>query len=157
MPKLEIMEFAALGRLILDLPENGTRLIAVDGAGGSGKSIFAGRLAEALGGATIVPTDDFASADVPIDWWPRLRDQVIAPLRGGQAGRYQRYDWPTARLGEWVDVPRVPAVIIEGVSSGRLDWASELAFLIWIETPRQLRLRRGLERDGADAIGWWRR
>ena len=43
-------------------------------------------------------------------------------------------------------------MIIEGVGSGRLDWAPALASLVWIETSAEVRLRRGLERDGADAI-----
>lgn len=46
------------------------RLVAVDGPGGAGKSTFADRLAAAAGGAPIIHTDDFASADNPIDWWP---------------------------------------------------------------------------------------
>lgn len=155
MPKVEVVTFRDLGRLILERPGPATRLIAVDGCGGSGKSTFAARLAGALGGAPIIPTDDFASAELPIEWWPRMRDQVILPLRSGGTGHYQRYDWPSGELAEWVEVPRAPAVIIEGVSSGRLEWASELAFLIWVEAPRRVRLARGLERDGAAARQLW--
>ncbi|HXR12510.1 MAG TPA: hypothetical protein VN770_09460, partial [Gaiellaceae bacterium] len=46
----------------------GTRIVAVDGAGGAGKSSLAERLASRLG-ASIVHTDDFASWDNPVDWW----------------------------------------------------------------------------------------
>ena len=51
-----------------------------------GESIFAGRLSAALGGAPVVPTGDFASAGVPIDWWPRLQAQVITPLLADTSG-----------------------------------------------------------------------
>jgi uridine kinase len=155
MPKLQVVTFTDLSRLILERPATATRLIAVDGCGGSGKSTFAARLAAALGGAPIVSTDDFASAELLIEWWPRMRDQVIVPLRNGGTGHYQRNDWPSGELAEWAEVRQAPAVIIEGVSSGRLEWAWELAFLIWIEAPRRVRLARGLERDGAAARPLW--
>ncbi|NDZ89225.1 hypothetical protein G3I23_27350, partial [Streptomyces sp. SID10115] len=51
------------------------RLVAVDGHAGSGKSTFAGRLAEALGGAPVLRLDDIASHDRLFDWTRRLREQ----------------------------------------------------------------------------------
>ena len=77
------------------------RLVAVDGPGGAGKSTFARELSEAAGEAPVIHTDDFAAADDPIDWWPRLLEQVIEPLARGDAARYQRYDWPSETLAEW--------------------------------------------------------
>jgi uridine kinase len=133
------------------------RLIAVDGPGGAGKTTFAARLSVAAGGAPIVHTDDFASADNPIDWWPRLLDQVITPLAQGSPAIYQRYDWPTESLAEWHTVEPSPIVIIEGVSSARREWSQHLSYVIWLETPRELRLQRAAERDGEDAMDDWER
>ena len=131
------------------------RLVAVDGPGGAGKSTFARELSEAAGGAPVVHTDDFAAADCPIDWWPRLLEQVIEPLVRGGAARFQRYDWPSEALAEWHTIEPEPIVIIEGVSAGRSEWAEHLGFLIWIETPREERLRRGVDRDGIAALDDW--
>ena len=131
------------------------RLVAVDGPGGAGKSTFAHELSEAAGGAPVIHTDDFAAADNPIDWWPRLLEQVIEPFARGDAARYQRYDWPSGALAEWHTIEPAPIVIIEGVSAGRSEWAAHLSFLIWIETPRGERLRRGVERDGIAALDDW--
>ena len=128
------------------------RLVAVDGPGGSGKSTFARELSEAAAGAPVVHTDDFAAADNPIDWWPRLLEQVIEPLARGEAAHYQRYDWPSETLAEWHTIEPAAIVIIEGVSAGRSEWAAHLSYLIWIETPRVERLRRGVERDGIAAL-----
>ncbi len=75
------------------------RLVAVDGPGGAGKSTFARELSEAAGGAPVIHTDDFAAADNPIDWWPRLLEQVIEPFVRGDAAHYQRYDWPSETTG----------------------------------------------------------
>ncbi len=131
------------------------RLVAVHGPGGAGKSTFAHELSEAAGGAPVVHTDDFAAADNPIDWWPRLLQQVIEPLARGDAAHYQRYDWPSETLAEWLTIEPAPIVIIEGVSAGRSEWAKHLSLVIWIETPRSERLRRGVDRDGIGALDDW--
>lgn len=147
------MELEHLIREIMERP-GPVRLVAIDGPGGSGKSTFAGRLAEACG-APVIHTDDFASADEPIHWWPRLLAQVIEPLRRGAPAHFQRYDWRARSLAEWVTVEPAPIIIIEGVTSGRAEWSNRLSFTIWIETPRHIRRTRGLERDGAAALGDW--
>ena len=132
------------------------RLVAVDGPAGAGKSTFARRLARVSGEVPVVPTDDFASWDEPISWWPRLLSQVIEPIDEGRVGRYQRYDWDECRLAEWITVERAPIVVIEGVTASRTEWSQHLAFSIWIHTARVTRLRRGLDRDGHDLIGLWK-
>ena len=131
------------------------RVVAVDGPGGAGKTTFAAQLAEAAGGAPVIHTDDFASADNPIDWWPRMLAQVIEPLGRGDVARFQRYDWLSGALAEWRAVEPAPIVIIEGVSAGRSEWAEHLSFVVWIDTPREERLRRGVERDGPEALSDW--
>ena len=148
------MRFSELATSITDRP-GPVRLVAIDGPGGAGKTTFASQLAAALDGAAIVHTDDFASWDEPIDWRPRLLEQVIEPLAAGRPARYQRYDWVSRSLAEWHEVEPRPVVIIEGVSSGRSEWRQHLSFVVWIETPHDERLRRGLERDGVDALDDW--
>jgi uridine kinase len=53
-------------------------------------------------------------------------------------------------------VPVTPFLVLEGVSASRAAFAPYLAFRVWVSTSRQERLRRGLERDGQDAIALWR-
>src|SRR3954452_18237626 len=76
-----------------------SRVVAVDGPGGAGKSTLAAALAHALGGAPVVPTDDFASWEVPVGGGPRLRDEVLRRLAAGEPVRYRAYDWSGRRLG----------------------------------------------------------
>jgi uridine kinase len=148
------VRFSDVAFSILERP-GPVRLVAVDGPGGAGKTTFAAMLAAVLGGAPVVHTDDFASWDDPTGWWPRCFDQVVEPLSRGRSARYQRYDWQTRSLADWIDVDPEPVVIIEGVSAGRVEWRRYLAFVIWIETPPAERLRRGLERDGVEALDDW--
>jgi predicted kinase len=54
-----------------------TRIVAVDGHGGAGKSSLAQLLSAELG-APVVHTDDFASWDNPLDWWPVVRGDAIS-------------------------------------------------------------------------------
>jgi len=155
-PLSPISTFERLVDSVLDLP-GPVRLVAVDGPGGAGKSTFANRFAAAAeGNAFIIRTDDFASAEEPINWWPRLLSDVIEPLVDGGSARFQRYDWSTRQLAEWVSVPPRPVVIIEGVSSSRSQWSRYLTFSIWIETEPEVRLERGLARDGEDMLAEWR-
>jgi hypothetical protein len=150
----QVQTFRSLAGSILARP-GGVRLVAVDGYGGAGKSTFAARLAAALGGAAVVHTDDFATGAPGVEWWPRLEREVIVPLSAGATARYRRWDWDRGRLAEWRVVEPMPAVVIEGVSSARRAAADRLAYAIWVDAPEQLRLARGLERDGKEARASW--
>ena len=131
-----------------------TKIVAIDGCGGAGKSTVAEKMAAALD-APIVHTDDFASLDHPLDWWPRMIEQVLKPLEANQSARYQRYDWDEQQLAEWVTIPPSDYLILEGVSSSRLAFDSYLAFRIWVDTNREVRLARGIERDGEAMREQW--
>ena len=132
-----------------------TVVIGIDGCGGAGKSTLAASLSDLLAGSQIVHTDDFASWDDPVDWWPRLLEQVLAPLARGESGRYQRYDWDLKALAEWHEVD-APVVILEGVTATRKEFRPFLAYSIWVDCAAELRLQRGLERDGPEAESLWR-
>lgn len=126
------------------------RLIAVDGPSGSGKSTYAARLAEELG-ATLVPTDHFATWTDPVAWWPRLLGEVLEPLWCRREARYRRLDWTGGlpELGEHVTVPVSDVLVVEGVSAARRSIAPRLDEAIWVELPDpEERLRRAVARDG---------
>jgi uridine kinase len=46
-------------------------------------------------------------------------------------------------------------IVLEGVSSARAAVRDRLSFAVWVETPRALRLARGLTRDGAHTLPLW--
>ncbi len=157
-PSAQVERFSDLAREIEQSPSSGeTRLVGVDGCGGAGKSTFADQLSKHLGDASVIHTDDFASWDDPIDWWPRMKEQVIDPLAQGNEARWQRYDWEQRDLAEWHTLEPGGVVIIEGVTAARREWRDQLAYSVWVDCPRKIRLRRGLERDGQEALPLWER
>jgi uridine kinase len=132
-----------------------TKIVAIDGCGGAGKTALASRLAEALGNAQVLHTDDFASWDNPIDWWPRLIREALEPLGRNEPARFRATDWENSGRQEWREIEPAEFVILEGVSASREAFQPFLTYPIWVETPRELRLRSGLERDGAEARAQW--
>jgi uridine kinase len=131
-----------------------TRIVAIDGLGGAGKSTLAAWLAQELRATGIVHTDDFASWDNPVDWWPSLIDQALEPLAEGKVARYQPSAW-TDEKREPVVVEPGGTVVLEGVSAARSAFRPYLAYTIWVETYRAVRLERGLARDGEGSRGQW--
>ncbi len=133
----------------------GVTLVAVDGPSGSGKSTLADALAERLG-ATVVRTDDFATWENPVAWWPRLVTGILEPFAAGRPGSYTRTVWSEGRPqpGPTITVDPPEILLIEGVSAGRRSIRPRLSALVWCEVPdRAQRLARAVARDGAAARG----
>ncbi len=140
-------------------------VIAIDGPGGSGKSTLARQVEAAYeGAAAVVEGDDFY-ADLDDDVrlsldatggyeryfdWQRLRDAVFIPAREGLALRYQRYDWGTARMGDWRTVDPVGLLIVEGVYVSRPELRDFPDLSLWVSTSEQQRFRRQTERREND-------
>jgi uridine kinase len=142
-------------------------LVAIDGPGGAGKSTLAQRLSSDVG-ATVVAVDDFyrvmdESVRFNLDPeqsykqnydWPRLRDQVLIPLRHNQPARYERYDWPTGTLGNIAELQPSGAVIIEGVCSFRPELRAFYDYSIYVDAPPEL-CRERLARRGHNNDHWF--
>lgn len=139
-------------------PITGVRLVGIDGPSGSGKSTLARGLAERLG-SPVIKIDDFVSWSDFAGWWPRFEQQVVQPLLAGHDATYQQRDWQDHEfgdeLGSWRTVAWAPVVIIEGVTSTRAAVADSLACRVWVEAPTDLRLTRGLARDGVSHLPLW--
>ncbi len=135
------------------------KIVAIDGHGGAGKSTLAKQLAVALKDAEIVRTDDFASWDNPTDWWPEVIKRILEPIQNGaKTLSYQPTSWgPDHHPAKIENQPVKPIMILEGVGSARLELQPYLSYAIWVETPIDICLQRGLERDGQDALPKWQK
>ena len=140
-------------------------LVALDGRCGSGKTTLAAQLAERFPQSITVHTDDFylppsrrvtgwesipcANMDIQ-----RLRDEVVAPARAGQAFSYQAY---SCREGAYLP-PRplgsAPLVIVEGSYSCHPTLADCYDLKVFVACSKEEQARRLLAREGERYSGF---
>jgi uridine kinase len=125
------------------------RLVCVDGPAGSGKTTLGAELAE-RSGAQQVHGDDLMSGWRGLDAVTRQLASLFSALAEGRPGSYQHYDWFQDRYDGEVEVRPKPWLVVEGVGSGSAALAAYITLLVWVEVDDDLRLARGLERDGEE-------
>src|SRR5665811_2548520 len=90
-------ESIAAALLIIDRAQTRcgtTKVVAVDGPSGAGKTDFAAALAERLPSAQLLHMDDlYPGWDGLAQAVADLHDQVLAPLAAGEQAAYRRWDW----------------------------------------------------------------
>jgi uridine kinase len=135
-----------------------TKVVAVDGPSGAGKSGFASRLAELVPSSHVLHMDDlYPGWDGLEQAVADLYDRVLAPLTRGEQAAYRRWDWEGDRPAGWQRLPSTNVLIVEGVGSGAAPGTQLESVLIWLEANPDVRLRRGIERDGASYRPHWQR
>jgi len=153
--------FAALAEQVRLAPPRlgGTRLVCVDGPAGSGKTTVAGRLASALGAdAVVLHLDDLYAGWTITGAVARLQAGVLRPLAGGRPGAFRRYDWTAGRYSpDPIQVPPAPVLVVEGCGSSPRALDPFAVLRIWVEAPADVRVARGLARDGDGLAAEWRR
>jgi uridine kinase len=138
------------------VPRSGrTRVLAVDGRSGSGKTSLAAGLRAELGGPVVALEDLYGGWDGLERGIDLLVSEVLAPLSAGRAARVPRYDWAAAAWGTpWaLEPPEV--LIVEGAGAGARRAAAYESVLVWIEAPASVRKKRALGRDGETFAPHW--
>ena len=134
-----------------------TRVAAVDGRSGAGKTTLARALADQLE-APLLQLDSMCEGwdglAVGIDM---LVDHVLAPLADGRDVIVPRYNWVADRWGTGVALPAPSLLVVEGVGAGARRVAPYLSLLIWLELADETRKERALARDGMDYELHWDR
>ena len=143
-------------------------LVGIDGPGASGKSTLATGLAAASVLIDVVHMDDFHqpssarySGDLKLrpngaDFdRARLARDVLEPLRDGREATYHRYDWNTDAVDTAIVSITRPIVVVEGVYALSAPLFPFYDITLWVECPREMRLARGLARDGESARSRW--
>ncbi len=126
------------------------RLVCIDGPAGSGKTTLAGAVAGRTG-ARVVHLDDLYDGWTGLDALDRQLPTILDPLSQDLPGRFRRYDWARGAYAETVEVPPGPWLVLEGVGAGSLDQAARCTVLVVVTAPDDLRLARGVARDGEAA------
>jgi uridine kinase len=132
-----------------------TRVVAIDGRSGSGKTSLAAALRDQLQAPVVSLEDLYGGWDGLERGIDLLVAAVLEPLAAGDAVRVPRYDWVA---GEWAapSVMQPPSVlIVEGVGAGAGRAAAFESLLVWLEVPAPVRKRRALGRDGETFAPYW--
>lgn len=144
----------ALVRLFAErTPHNGAFwTVAVDGRGGSGKSTLVDRLVESIPGLAVVHGDDYFEPGQDDTVWGAFNDsrfdgEVLSALRSGERVIGRRpFDFGQSRVVELPSHRVEVGVIVDRCFAFDLDVPWDVR--IWVETPREVCLHRGIRRDG---------
>jgi uridine kinase len=141
---------AARARIAALAPARGLVLVGIGGRGGSGKTT----LARSIAGAQVVSTDEFW--DGSRFELERLRAEVVEPLLDDREARFHGFDWARQRPFR---TPRVirPAgvVVVEGVCALHRLFRDAYDLRVWVEASHDVRLARGVARDGEASRSTW--
>lgn len=140
-------------------PAGTTRVVAVDGPSGAGKTTLAAQLSAVLRQAPVVHMDDlYPGWDGLEAGVRRLVEEVLEPLSRREPARYRRYEWAVGELAEARVVPAAaPVLVVEGVGCGALACAPYLSLLVWVDAPADVRWARAMGRDGEGYGPYWQR
>ncbi|MGH3206307.1 MAG: uridine kinase family protein [Trebonia sp.] len=132
-----------------------TRVIAIDGRSGAGKTSLADGLRVELGAPVVTLEDLYGGWDGLERGIDLLVAEVLEPLSAGRAARVPKYDWVTAAWATpWVLEPS-EVLIVEGVGAGARRAAAYASLLVWMESAASVRKKRALDRDGETFAPHW--
>lgn len=124
-------------------------MVAIDGPSGSGKSTLSRTLNALLPGSQVVDLEFFYT-DIGVDPpdglapeecyeqhvdWRALDAQVLRPLRRGEPGRYQLYDWIAEKRTGWVEVRPEGVVLVDGLYSMRPELMDTYDLTVYVDAP----------------------
>ncbi len=163
MPQGVPADVAGLASRVLEAPPRlgPVRLVCIDGPAGAGKSTLAAAVAARLSGRHTMDVEVVHMDDLYEGWsglggvWARVEDQVLRPLAEGRTARFHRYDWLAGAFAAWVDVPCPDVLVLEGCGSAPRAVDDRAAVRVFVDAPEDVRLARGLARDGAEQREHW--
>lgn len=142
-----------LDRIACLEPRRPFLLVGIGGHGGAGKTTLARAVAEATG-AQVVGTDEFwdgTGFDLT-----RLRHEVLDVLLDGRTARFRSWDWSGRRLRPGTRaVEPCGVIVLEGVCALHRLFRDDEDLRVWVDAPRDVRLARGLARDGEGSRATW--
>jgi uridine kinase len=147
----------AIGALLRAAPPRAgeTRIVAIDGRSGSGKTSLALALRAKLDAPVISLEYLYGGWDGLERGIDLLVTEVLAPLAKGHAALVPHYDWIRESWDEPTPLDPPELLIVEGAGAGARRAARYESAVVWLESPSFVRKRRALERDGETFAPFW--
>ena len=157
-----------VNRIELSSQKHKTKLIAVDGLGGSGKSTFVKMVVAINPKIKVLELDHFpclpeenpyhsagAQTRVNLD---RFKKEAIIPLTLGNQAIYENtFWWPTKEKPKKYEIAPGGVVIVEGCYSYHSELREFYDLSIWISCHKEKALKRAIARDGKQGIEIWQK
>lgn len=131
------------------------RLICIDGPAGTGKTTLSTAIAALSPAAQVVHCDDLLHGWHGLPGLARTVADLLEPVALGGPGRWRRWDWLTDDWAENHTLEPGGLLVLEGVGSWSPEIAPWVGMLVWVDAPSDLRLLRGIERDGEEMRPQW--
>jgi len=134
-------------------------VVLIDGRSGAGKSTLARLLIECWRGPVqLVALDSLYPGWDGLDAASQIvRDQILVPVRRGEAGVWRRWDWGRDAPAEEHRVRPDRPLVIEGSGALTAGSAALADVTVWMDGPESARRRRALSRDGDAYRPHWER
>jgi uridine kinase len=153
-PLSELTPLSALVGLVAEARRGrALTVVGIGGHGASGKTTLARALAAATDAVQVVSTDSFWNGS-QFDLG-RLRTEVLDELLAGRDAVYDEWDWAARRANGRRTVRCTGIVVVEGVCALHRMFRDDEQVRVWVEAPAQVRLERGVARDGASMRATW--
>lgn len=128
-------------------------VVGIGGHGAAGKTTLARALATAVDAVQVVSTDSFWNGS-QFDLG-RLRTQVLDELLAGRDAAYDEWDWAARRTNGRRTVSHGGVVVVEGVCALHRMFRDDQQVRVWVDAPVEVRLDRGVARDGEAMRSTW--
>jgi uridine kinase len=143
----------AIRALVEERREGPLTIMGIGGFGGAGKTTLARRVEREIHDAQVVATDAFwtgSSFDLG-----RLRTAVLDLLLAGEVAEFDEWDWASKSANTGRRLRPEGLIIVEGVCALHEMFRDDLRVRVWVDAPRDVRLERGVARDGEDSRATW--
>lgn len=146
------------GRVLTEPPTLGPgRLVCIDGPAGSGKTTLAAALEAAVDDVVVIHCDELLQGWGGLPGLAATVEALLAPLAAGRTSHWTRWDWLADGWAEDHPVEPGGLLVLEGVGSWSPAIADLVGVLVWVEAGPDLRLDRGIARDGEAMREHWLR
>lgn len=137
-------------------------LIAIDGRCAAGKTTLVSKLASVFH-CSVIHMDHFflrpqqrtkerlLEPGGNIDR-ERFQEEVLEPLKKGQAFKYRRFDCHSMSLAEEIEIRMTPLIIVEGAYSCHPDFLESWDLTVFMDVDREEQLRRIEKRGGKEQV-----
>jgi uridine kinase len=146
------------GRVLTEPPTLGPgRLVCIDGPAGSGKTTLAAALEAAVDDVVVIHCDELLKGWGGLPGLAATVEALLAPLAAGRTSHWTRWDWLADGWAEDHPVEPGGLLVLEGVGSWSPAISDLVGVLVWVEAGPDLRLDRGIARDGEAMREHWQR